>query len=71
MKSNLEMEAGEMAEDALVAEAQLVVHLVEEVLLTTINIKERRYPTKAKGMLIPFSAIQSISRSQRFQSQCA
>ena len=70
-KSNLEMETGEMAEDALVAEAQLVVHLVEEVLLTTINMKTRRYPTKAKGMLIPFSAIQSISRSQRFQSQCA
>ena len=71
MNKNLEVEAGEMAEDALVAEAQLVVHLVEEVLLTTINMKTRRYPTKAKGMLIPFSAIQSISRSQRFQSQCA
>ena len=31
------MEAGEMAENALVAESQSVVHLVEEVLLTTIN----------------------------------
>lgn len=62
-----EGDSGEVVQNLLFRETHVGIHLSDHVFLTTVKRTAKTDPTKARGMLIAFIAIQSISRSQRSQ----